>query len=146
MTASGVYLKATDITASLAKYFLTDTLCDMQPYFDHADSEILGIVRDKGLQSSDIAVDQSGNLYDVNLKRYGVLHLYRLLFSDNRRKGDYTDPGTLSDGVSFDKYVNEIKDIDKEIASRVSKITYSTIQNIAYSADSAISVFELSRG
>jgi hypothetical protein len=92
-----------------------------------------------------IALDVGGGLVDMNLKQYALLRFYRQLFADNRRRQDTTDTGNLSDNVSYDKYVSEIKDIDAELGQIIRDITYYSITDTVVNPDQMINVVELRR-
>lgn len=146
MANSGTYLKSTDITSSLALDFLTATDADLQVYFDYADASVVAMAkRCRITDMSQIALDESGGLVDMNLKQYALLKFYRQLFADNRRKQDTTDTGNLSENVSYDKYVNEIIDIDAELGQIVRDITYYSITDTVTTPDQMINVVELRR-
>ena len=146
MANSGTYLKSTDITNGLALDFLNADSSDLGVYFDYADSCVVAMAKRCNITDvSQIALDVGGGLVDVNLKQYALLKFYIRLFSDNRRRQDTTDTGNLSDNVSYDKYVSEIKDLNSEIGQVVRDISYYTITDTVYTADNMINVVELRR-
>lgn len=145
-TTEGTYLKSEDITNNLAKSFLSATGADLTIYFQYADQMVVALAKRMGISdTAQIAMNDDGSLVDPNLKRYAQLKFYRLLFSDKRRKANYDNSSTLSDSSSYDKYVDEIEDIDRELGDLMRDITYATITDTATTSDDTINVVEMRR-
>lgn len=148
MANSGTYIKSADITNELAAAFMdqTDPALDLSMYFDYADKCIINLALANNILVSGIAVDNNGDLYDINLKMYGLNCLYSLLFTDKSYVQNSTDPANLSDSVAYDKYVRARIDCDKAASVFASKVTPSTITNTANSSKATIAMFSMARG
>jgi hypothetical protein len=150
MANTGVYLKEADLTHALAVDQLEivsgSATADLGVYFNAADENIKALARQNNVPVESIAIDESGNLLDFNLKMYGLNTLYALLFSDNAYTTNSQDTTPLSDSFSYDKYVRASKDATLRASEHAQRVSANTIMNTANTANSAVAMFNRSRG